>query len=95
MFFPTTGQFVRAVGMSFDDLENYLEPAGAPLASRLIPEDTAGLNARISVRGENIADVVPEDVADLLTHLRELSGLPNSGRTCFGSRPGTRSTGST
>ena len=24
----------------------------------------------------------------LLTHLRELSGLPNSGRTCFGSRPG-------
>lgn len=88
VYFPTTGQFVRAVGVPFDDLLKYLQPAGAPIDSPLIPEDTTGVNARISVRGENLTDVPPDDLADLLGQLQQLPQIPHSGQTCFGSQPG-------
>lgn len=84
VYFPQSGQFVRAVGLGLAELEPYLTPAGAPVSAPLVPEATPGLSVRISFDGGTTVDITGEDASELSAVLRRQPAVPFGTRgSCF------------
>lgn len=85
VYFPQSGQFVRAVGVDLDELLPFLTPGGATVGTPLVPEAADGESARVSRDGGTAFGVTEEEYADLSTVLRQQAAVPTGSRgSCFG-----------
>jgi len=85
VYFPQSGQFVRAVGVELDELLPFLTPAGHTLGNPLVPDMGDGLSARVSLDGGEAFDVPEAEYAELATALRRQPAVPaGSVGSCFG-----------
>lgn len=89
VYFPASGQQVRAAGVDLAAFQSLLQPGGSTANSQLLPPSTADLSLSLSTGSSSASQVPAEAAADVFAALRQLPLLDAASRGgCFGQHAG-------